>query len=109
VCAKAILTPTSSGHTAHMIARYRPQARLVALVENETTCRRLALVWGVYPRRAPRGRNTDELIRTAIGKAQEAGFVGPGDRVVVTAGVPSGVAGRTNLIKVEVVGDHEGV
>jgi pyruvate kinase len=109
VCAKAILTPTSSGHTAHMVARYRPQARLVALIENETTCRRLALVWGVHPRRAPRGRNTDELIRTAIGKALEAGFVGPGDRVVVTAGVPSGVAGRTNLIKVEVVGDHEGV
>jgi pyruvate kinase len=66
----------------------------------------MSLVWGVHALLATRGRNTDELIVSAIDRAKEAGFVRAGDRVVVTAGVPRG-AGNTNLIKVEVVGKHE--
>ncbi len=107
--ARAIITPTSTGHTAEMVAMHRPRVPIVAITENEATQRRLALVWGVYPVRAPRGRNTDEVMRSALSQAQEAGFVEAGDRVIVTAGVPSGIPGRTNLIKVEVVGYHEGV
>jgi pyruvate kinase len=103
--AQAILTPTTSGQTALLVARHRPAAPVLAVTASEATHRRLALSWGVYPLLAPRGRNTDEMIRTAISKALEAGLVSKGDRVVVTAGVPAGQPGRTNLIKVEVVGD----
>jgi pyruvate kinase len=107
--ARAIITPTSTGHTPEMVAMHRPRAPIVAITENDATQRRLALVWGVYALRSPRGRNTDEVIRTALAQAQAAGFVEAGDRVIVTAGVPSGIPGRTNVIKVEVVGYHEGV
>jgi pyruvate kinase len=105
LCAKAILTPTSSGQTARMVARHRPQAPIVAITANEATQRQLAMSWGVSPLLAPRGRDTDELVATAISKAEAAGFVAKGDRVIVTAGAPSGVPGRTNLIRVEVVGE----
>ncbi len=108
LCAQAILTPTSTGQTARRVARHRPKAPIVAVTANEATQRQLALSWGVSPLLAPRGGHTDELITTAIAKAAEAGFVAKGDRVIVTAGVPSGAPGRTNLIKVEVVGDREG-
>jgi pyruvate kinase len=104
--ARAIITATSTGHTALMVAMHRPAQPIVAVTANVATCKRLALVWGVYPVPAPRGRNTDELIVNAIVRAREAGFVRGGDRVVVTAGVPPGIAGKTNLIKVEVVGQH---
>lgn len=106
VGASAIITATSSGYTALMVAKHRPQAPIVAATANVATLRRLALVWGVYPLLAPRGRNSDELIVNAIDRALRAGLVRRGERVVVTAGVPPG-PGRTNLIKVEVVGRHD--
>jgi pyruvate kinase len=109
LCAQAIITPTSSGATALKVARHRPQAPVVAVANREETQRRLALVWGVYPLCAPRMQSTDELVRGAVQQAVEAGFACAGDRVIVTAGVPSGVPGRTNLIKVEVVGEQAGV
>jgi pyruvate kinase len=104
--ARAIVTATSTGHTALMVAMHRPAQPIVAVSANVATWRRLALVWGVSPLLAPRGRNTDELILNAVGHAQQAGLVRKGDRVVVTAGVPAGIAGKTNLVKVEVVGQH---
>jgi len=104
--AKAIITATTSGHTALMVAKHRPQTPIVAVTPHVATLRRLTLAWGVHPLLAPRGRDTDELILNAIARAQEAGFVRQGDLVVITAGVPAGVAGRTNLIKVEVVGRY---
>jgi pyruvate kinase len=104
--ARAIITATSTGHTAVMVAIHRPRTRIVAVTPNVATERRLALVWGVRPLLAPRGRNTDELMVNAISRAQAAGLVKAGDRVVVTAGVPAGIPGQTNLIKVETVGRH---
>jgi len=105
VGARAIITPTTSGSTARMVSRHRPQTPIVAVSANVATLRKLSLVWGVHPLLAPRERSTDELIRTATGRVCQAGFARAGDRVVVTAGVPPGL-GNTNLLKVEVVGRH---
>lgn len=104
LCAQAIVTPTASGHTARRVARHRPEAPVVAVTADAAVQRQLALSWGVSPLLAPRGQNTDEMIQTALGKAEAAGFVEAGDRVIVTAGVAAGVPGLTNLIKVEIVG-----
>lgn len=112
--ARAIITGTSSGHTAVMVAVHRPETPVIAVTENVATQRRLTLVWGVTPLRAPRGRNTDELVANAVNRAREEGLLKREDLVVVTAGVlagraarPSHSAGHTNLIKVEMVGEHE--
>jgi pyruvate kinase len=104
--AAAIISATSSGHTALMAAMYRPQPPIIAVTPDVATQRRLTLAWGVRPLLAPRGRNTDELIVNAIQQAREAGHVRPRDLVIAVAGVPAGVPGRTNLVKVEVVGRH---
>lgn len=106
--AAAIITATTSGNTARMVASHRPETRIVAATPDVATQRQLTLSWGVYPVLAPRGANTDALIVNAISRAQEVGFVKPGDTVVVTAGVPPGRPGFTNLVKVEVVGEHRG-
>ena len=102
--ARAIITGTSTGHTAVMVAIHRPDIPIIAVTADVATERRLTLVWGVKPLVAPRGRNTDDLIANAVGRAMEAKLVKLGDRVVVTAGVPAGIPGQTNLIKVETVG-----
>jgi pyruvate kinase len=104
--AAAIITATATGHTPRMAAMYRPEPPIVAVTPDVATQRRLTLVWGVRPLVAPRGRNTDELIVRAVERAREAGFVRARDVVVVVAGVPAGVPGHTNLVKVEVVGRH---
>jgi pyruvate kinase len=104
--ARAIITATTTGHTALMVAMHRPECPIIALTPDMATQRRLTLAWGVRPLLAKRGRNTDQLIINAIARAQEEKLVRDGDVVVVTAGVPAGVPGLTNLIKVEVVGKH---
>lgn len=104
--ARAIITATTTGHTALMVAMHRPECVIIAVTPDVATQRRLALAWGVRPLLAKRGANTDELIVNAISRAQEEKLVSDGDTVVVTAGVPAGVPGLTNLIKVEVVGEH---
>jgi len=96
----AVITFTSSGHTARMIAKFRPEAMVVAVTSVEATMHRLTLSWGVYPLRAAEISNTDEMIANAVSRTQEAGFISEGDVVVITAGVPIGVTGTTNLIKV---------
>ncbi len=106
--AGAIITATSTGHTAFMVAMHRPAAPIIAVTPDVATLRRLTLAWGVRPLLARRGRNSDELIANAIARAREQRLVRRGDVVVVTAGVPAGVPGHTNLIKVQVVGT-EGV
>ena len=100
LAAKAIITATTSGHTALMVAKHRPQNPIVAVTPHVATLRRLTLAWGVHPLLGPRGRNSDELILNAIARAKEAGFVQQGDIVVITAGVPVGVPGTTNMMKV---------
>jgi pyruvate kinase len=101
----AIVTPTVSGYTARMISKYRPKAPIVAVTADEAVSRKLALVWGVYSKVASQANSTDEMLDTAVEAAVETGIVKHGDLVVITAGVPVGETGSTNLMKVHVVGD----
>jgi pyruvate kinase len=101
----AIITPTESGHTARMISKYRPQAPIVAVTASESVARKLALVWGVYSRSGDHSTSTDEMLENSIAAAINTGLVSHGDLVVITAGVPVGEAGTTNIMKVHVIGD----
>ncbi|MCJ7750837.1 MAG: pyruvate kinase, partial [Armatimonadetes bacterium] len=85
---------------------HRPAVPIIAVTPDVATQRRLALAWGVRALLAKRGKSTDELILHAIDRAREEGLVVEDDVVVVTAGVPAGIPGQTNLVKVEVVGKH---
>ncbi|MGC9003848.1 MAG: pyruvate kinase [bacterium] len=101
--AKAIITVTSSGYTARMVSRYRPSIPIIAVTPEETTLRRLSLVWGVYPCYRPYYESTDEMLTQSIEAAREMGLVNDGDVVVLTGGVPIKVPGTTNLLKVHIV------
>ncbi|MBS8265188.1 pyruvate kinase [Mesobacillus boroniphilus] len=101
----AIITPTESGHTARMISKYRPKAPIIASTSNDHVVRRLALVWGVYPQLGQKAETTDEMLAVAVEESVNSGLVSHGDLVVITAGVPVGEAGTTNLMKIHVVGD----
>lgn len=103
--AKAIVCSTSSGSTARMVAKYRPSVPVVALAHDSRVRHRLSLTWGVTPLASPPIRTTDEMIGIASRLIVEAGFASPGDLVVITAGVPLGTPGHTNLIKVHRLGD----
>jgi pyruvate kinase len=100
--AAAIVAYTQSGLTARLVAKHRPRRQIVALSPLEATCRRLCLVWGVLPVRTEDARSTDEMLERAPELAASIGSVRPGDRVVITAGVPTAVSGTTNLIKAAV-------
>lgn len=100
VGAAAILTVSQTGATARMVSRFRPETPVVALLRNETVRRKAALYWGVQPITMPRSADTDELVKLAIRTAGERGLVKRGDLVVVTAGVPAGVSGTTNMMRV---------
>lgn len=101
--AAAIITPTQSGSTARMISSNRPNQPIIALSPNPDVVRRLNLVWGVYPILSDRYHNTETMIEQAKEKALKSGLVKIGDVVVITAGVPIGIASTTNLIKVEIM------
>ncbi|MGM0920890.1 MAG: pyruvate kinase [Bacillota bacterium] len=103
--ASAIVATTESGHTARMISKYRPKAPIVAVTSCESVSRKLALVWGVYPRNGEKAASTDEMLDQAVEESLESGIVKHGDLVVITAGIPIGETGTTNLMKVHVVGD----
>lgn len=102
--AAAIVTSTESGYTARMVSKYRPGVPIIAVTPNARAMRRLQLTWGVHPLLGRRTRNTDDMIETAINCGLQAGLLTEGDLTVITAGVPVGVPGTTNLIKVHVVG-----
>jgi pyruvate kinase len=102
--AKAIITPTSSGATARAVSKYRPETRIIAAATTKDTYRQLALSWGVCPVIVAPSHNTDDMLEEAVEGAKRSRLVHDGDVVVLTAGVPAGVPGRTNLIKVQVVG-----
>jgi pyruvate kinase len=99
--AAAIVTCTQSGGTARRVARYRPRAPILAPTPHAETYRRLALVWGVTPLLNQSQPTTDDLIDGALGASLASTRVQRGDTVVITAGVPVGRPGMTNLIKVE--------
>lgn len=101
----AIISSTESGHTARMISKYRPKAPIVAVTANDHVLRRLALVWGVYPRLGQEAKSTDEMLDYAVEESVNSGIVKHGDLVVITAGVPIGESGTTNLMKIHVIGD----
>jgi pyruvate kinase len=103
--AAAIITPTQSGITARMISRYRPRALLIASTPYESVARSLSLNWGVHCILARETKGTDELLSVAVSGALDKNFIKTGDIVVLTAGVPVGKVGSTNLIKVQVVGN----
>jgi pyruvate kinase len=106
--AKAIIASTTSGSTARLVAMHRPHTQIIAPTPTPSTCRQLALVWGVEPLLVEQFSNTDAMIVTVVKAAQTCGFVEDGDLVVITAGVPLGGAGLTNLLKVHRVGEEQG-
>jgi pyruvate kinase len=101
--AQAILVPTFSGRTASAVARLRPRRTIVGLTHTQTALRQLAIEWGVVPLLIPQTEDVEHLWRASVEAAREAGLVGVGDRVVITAGTAVNVAGSTNIIKVDVV------
>ena len=103
--ASAIISITQSGHTARMCSRFRPGVPIIACTPSESIFHQLSMSWGVHPIIMELKENTDELFSCAIECAKEHGYVKNGDLVVITAGVPLGVPGTTNLLKVSVVGD----
>ncbi len=103
--AAAIISATRSGFTARMVSKYKPSCAIIAVTPDETVARKLRLVWGVTPVIKLETGDTDSLMDRAVEGALESGIVGSGDLVVITAGVPVGVQGSTNLIKVHTVAD----
>jgi len=99
--AAAIIPSTTSGSTAKLVAKFRPRAPIIAVTYTERVRNKLALVWGVYPVQVTFSQDTDAMVKLSIEAAAKAGQLPPGSLVVITAGVPFGVPGTTNLIKVE--------
>jgi pyruvate kinase len=101
--APVILCFTSSGFTARTVAAYRPAVPIVAATPEPGTFHQLALVWGVVPMLTAHVPNYDSMLTVARERLLEGGLVQPGDRVVVSAGVPWDTPGTTNLLKIETV------
>lgn len=102
--AKAIITPTESGYTAHVVSKHRPSCPIIAATPHEHVVNKLLLVWGVYPFLFESPDNTDEMMEKAIQATVKQKMVKYGDLVVLTAGVPVREPGTTNMMKVHVVG-----
>ena len=102
--ASAIITVTKSGRTVGMVAKHHPGCMIIGCCMDDYVCRQLNLYWGVQPRLLPKEEDADALFNSAVAAAEEAGLVSRGDLTVLTAGVPLGVTGTTNLIKVQVAG-----
>jgi pyruvate kinase len=99
--AKLIVAPTLSGATARRVAAMKPGIPILAISSNPATVRRLSLTWGVTAREIPEADGTDALFQVSRREALAVGAAAPGDRIVITAGSPTGVSGSTDLIKVE--------
>ena len=102
--ASAIITVTHSGHTARMISRFRPQCPIIATTVSPRVQRQLSLSWGVLPFLVLEASSTDEMFDVGVEMALESGLVRNGDLVVITAGLPIGMSGTTNILKVHLVG-----
>lgn len=102
--ASAIITATSSGYTSKAISKFRPKAPIIAVTTTEEVRRKLALEWGVYPVLSPLSTSTDEVIDNSVSAAINYGYVKEGDLVIITAGIPVGLSGSTNMIKVHTIG-----
>lgn len=98
--AKAVITVTKSGSTARNLSKFRPSCMIIGCTPNETVLRQMSLSWGVAPVMMDEKENTDELFESAINAAVEHGLLESGDVAVITAGIPLGIAGNTNMLKV---------
>lgn len=103
--ASAIIAFTKSGRTAMMVSSFRPAVPIIACSPVEKICNQLALSWGVCPVLGEEQENTDMLFEHAVERAKTTGIVRRGDVVVITAGVPIGISGTTNTLKVHIVGN----
>jgi pyruvate kinase len=101
--AAAIITVTKGGTTARRLSKFRPECPIIALTTNALTARQMNMSWGLVPGIVQEHSSTDMLIESAISKSLEMGLLQHGDLVVVTAGVPLGVSGNTNMMRVETV------
>ncbi|WP_125545732.1 pyruvate kinase [Levilactobacillus lindianensis] len=101
---KTIVAATESGYTAKMISKYRPNADILAVTFDDRTRRGLMVNWGVYPIVTEKPANTDEMFDLAAAKAVETGLAKEGDLILITAGVPVGERGTTNLMKIQLIG-----
>jgi len=103
--AAAIITITKSGHTSRMVSRYRPKCPIIASTPLRKVYNQLALSWGVILMLAEEATTTDEIFQNAVDNALAAGLIKNGDLVVITGGMPVGISGTTNMIKIHIVGD----
>lgn len=101
---KTIVAATESGYTAKMISKYRPKSHIVAITFDERKARGLALTWGVFPVVTEKPESTDEMFNMATEIAKDRGFAKEGDMIIITAGVPVGERGSTNLMKIQFIG-----
>lgn len=101
--AKAVITVTKSGSTARNLSKFRPSCMIIGCTPSETVLRQMSMSWGVYPVLMDEKESTDELFDCAVKAAEAAGYISKGDVVVLTAGIPLGVAGTTNMLKVDEV------
>lgn len=103
--ANAIVVATTSGSTARNVSKYRPLSPIVAATTSEGVMRKLSLIWGVHPVLSELSENTDEVIDRSISAGIKKDLVHEGDLIIITAGLPVGVSGTTNLLKVHTIGD----
>lgn len=101
---KTIVAATESGHTARMISKYRPKSHIVAITFDERKARGLALAWGVFPTVTEKPASTDDMFALATDVSLKEGFASEGDLILITAGVPVGERGTTNLMKIQLIG-----
>ena len=99
--AVAIVAFTQSGSTARRVSKYRPRVPILAITPSKVVSGKLLLYWGVYPFQVDPASSVDELFEQGAKLAKDLGLAKPGDLIVITGGVPIGVAGTTNLLKVE--------
>lgn len=99
-----IVAATESGHTARMISKFRPSAIILAVTFSKETARGLSLKWGVVPTIVDKPESTDDMFNLATQKSVEGGFVEEGELILITAGVPVGERGTTNVMKIQMVG-----
>lgn len=104
--ATAILTPTASGYTAQVVSKFRPKAPVLAFAYSERVARHLSLVFGITPLVKEHGITAKEIFSDAINASVERGYIKEGDLIVITAGVPVGVGGTTNMLRIHIVGNE---
>jgi pyruvate kinase len=103
--ADAIITATSSGTTARMVAKYRPRSRIIAVTPDEVIANQLCLLWGVTPVMTHHTYDTDVMVSEAISAALDAGQIANGDLILLTSGIRAGAPGSTNMMQIITVGD----